>query len=63
MNEIIKGMRVIKMYAWENHFSKIISSIRKYKNFFHFFFFFANLTLFFIIFQDLKLLKLDLPVI
>ena len=32
MNELIKGMRVIKMYAWENHFSKVISSIRKYKS-------------------------------
>ncbi|CAG2163514.1 unnamed protein product [Oppiella nova] len=29
MNEIIKGMAVIKMYAWEKHFSKLISEARK----------------------------------
>ena len=29
MNEIIKGMRVIKMYAWERHFSQLISDARK----------------------------------
>ncbi|XP_054158176.1 ATP-binding cassette sub-family C member 4-like [Oppia nitens] len=29
MNEIIKGMKVIKMYAWERHFDKLISDARK----------------------------------
>jgi len=30
MNEIIVGMRVIKMYAWEKPFSMIIDKIRRY---------------------------------
>ena len=30
MNEIIAGMRVIKMYTWEDSFSKWIGQIRKY---------------------------------
>ena len=30
MNEIIRGMQVIKMYAWEKHFSSIISEARRY---------------------------------
>lgn len=30
MNDIIKGMRVIKMYAWERHFSKLISEARRF---------------------------------
>lgn len=29
MNEIIQGIQVIKMYAWEKSFSQMISSIRK----------------------------------
>ena len=29
MNEIITGMKVIKMYCWEMPFSKIINSLRK----------------------------------
>ncbi|EDV27235.1 uncharacterized protein TRIADDRAFT_22762, partial [Trichoplax adhaerens] len=29
MNEIITGMRVIKMYAWEKSFAKYISNVRK----------------------------------
>jgi hypothetical protein len=29
MNEIITGIRVIKMYAWENAFKKVITSLRK----------------------------------
>lgn len=29
VSEIIKGMRVIKMYAWEDHFSKLISESRR----------------------------------
>ena len=30
MNEVISGIRVIKMYAWENAFSKLISRLRRY---------------------------------
>ncbi|EDV27233.1 uncharacterized protein TRIADDRAFT_54972 [Trichoplax adhaerens] len=29
MNEIITGMRVIKMYAWEKSFAKVVTAIRK----------------------------------
>ncbi|XP_074027104.1 probable multidrug resistance-associated protein lethal(2)03659 isoform X2 [Leptinotarsa decemlineata] len=29
MNEIIKSMQVIKMYAWENAFAKLIANLRK----------------------------------
>ena len=29
MNEVINGIRVIKMYAWEYAFSDVISAIRK----------------------------------
>ena len=29
MNEVISGIRVIKMYAWENAFSKLISRLRR----------------------------------
>ena len=29
MNEVIAGMRVIKMYTWENSFSKWVRKIRK----------------------------------
>ncbi|XP_054158179.1 ATP-binding cassette sub-family C member 4-like, partial [Oppia nitens] len=29
MNDIITGMSVIKMYAWERHFSKLIANTRK----------------------------------
>ena len=32
MNEVISGMRVIKMYAWENPFAKLVSNIRRYYN-------------------------------
>ena len=28
MNDIITGIRVIKMYAWENAFKKVISDVR-----------------------------------
>ena len=35
MNEIISGIRVIKMYAWENAFKKIISQLRKYEHWHH----------------------------
>ena len=29
MNEVICGMRVIKMYTWEHPFSKLVSEIRR----------------------------------
>ena len=29
MNEVISGIRVIKMYAWEYAFSHVIADIRK----------------------------------
>lgn len=30
MNEIISGMRVIKMYTWEESFTKLVAEIRRY---------------------------------
>lgn len=30
MNEIIHGIQVIKMYAWEKPFAKLISIARRY---------------------------------
>ena len=30
MNEVISGIRVIKMYAWENAFNRLISKLRRY---------------------------------
>ena len=30
MNEIITGIRIIKMYAWEYAFSNVVESIRRY---------------------------------
>ena len=29
MSEILSGMRVIKMYAWEHSFSQIVAEARK----------------------------------
>ena len=29
MNEVISGMRVIKMYGWEYAFSQLVSRIRR----------------------------------
>ncbi len=29
MNEVITGIRVIKMYGWENAFHRFVSGIRK----------------------------------
>lgn len=34
MNEIIQGIQVIKMYAWEMSFAKLVDHIRKYASFF-----------------------------
>ena len=36
MNEVISGIRVIKMYAWENAFNKLISKLRRYTTFTHY---------------------------
>ncbi|XP_019850009.1 PREDICTED: multidrug resistance-associated protein 4-like isoform X2 [Amphimedon queenslandica] len=43
MNEVISGIRVIKMYAWEYAFSNVVSAIRKSEIFmmFKYFMFFA----------------------
>ena len=30
MNEVITGIRIIKMYAWEYAFINVVESIRKY---------------------------------
>ena len=30
MNEVISGIRVIKMYAWEHAFRKVVSKLRRY---------------------------------
>lgn len=29
MNEIIQGIQIIKMYAWEKSFSKVVDRLRK----------------------------------
>lgn len=29
MNEIIQGIQIIKMYAWEESFAKLVDKIRK----------------------------------
>lgn len=29
MNEIIQGIQIIKVYAWEKHFAKIVDAMRK----------------------------------
>jgi len=29
MNEVISGIRVIKMYAWEYAFKKVVTKLRK----------------------------------
>lgn len=31
MNEIIQGIQVIKMYAWETSFARLVDKIRKYE--------------------------------
>lgn len=33
MNEILNGIRVIKMYAWEGAFSQIVADLRRLSNF------------------------------
>ena len=37
MNEIIAGMRAIKMYAWEKPFAKLIDICRRYCRLTHFY--------------------------
>ena len=32
MNEIISGIRVIKMYAWENAFKRVVFDLRRYRS-------------------------------
>ena len=29
MNEVLNGIKVIKLYAWENHFQRDVESIRQ----------------------------------
>lgn len=29
MNEIIQGIQIIKMYAWESSFAKVVDKMRK----------------------------------
>lgn len=38
MNEVVQGIQIIKMYAWEHSFAKLIDMVRKYV-------FFSNLML------------------
>jgi len=28
MNEILNGIKVIKLYAWEDHFQKVVQNVR-----------------------------------
>lgn len=30
MNELIQGIQVVKMYAWEHSFAHVVDTIRKY---------------------------------
>ena len=30
MNEVISGMRVIKMYTWEDSFAELVADVRGY---------------------------------
>ena len=32
MNEVISGIRVIKMYAWEYAFRKVVTKLRRWEN-------------------------------
>lgn len=30
MNEVLSGIRIIKMYAWEKAFSAVVTEVRRY---------------------------------
>lgn len=53
MNEILAGIQVIKMYAWEKSFAKLVDQIRKWVIililYFGYFWFFGYLILRFIL--------------
>lgn len=68
MNEIISGMRVIKMYCWEKPFGELVAKIRKYVHviiyYTHavtdFILYLCSCTLLTILFYFLKSLKINL---
>lgn len=32
MNEVVSGIRIIKMYAWEKPFAALVSDVRRYRH-------------------------------
>lgn len=50
MNEVICGMRVIKMYAWEYPFSKLVCNVRRY-------IFYNETVVMFIVFLTISLMR------
>ena len=70
MNEVITGIRVIKMYAWEYAFKDVVASIRKYETQYSEFYCFVYRNEVYIIFQALLInavnmvnYKVSLPLI